>query len=128
MSHKPTLVLVHGAFHGPEAFHLIKPKLEALGYPVVAVALASVGTAHPAATYLDDVAAIHEEILPILDEGKEVILVTQYVLQYKVGSAVMEEWLTREAHGEESPVLQVRKVSRFKIALLGERKEVSSQS
>ncbi|KAK0105332.1 hypothetical protein ONS95_004288 [Cadophora gregata] len=76
MSAKPTLVLVHGAFHGPEAFHLIHPKLEALGYPVVAVALASVGRSHPTATYLDDVAAIHEAVLPILDEGKEVVLVT----------------------------------------------------
>ncbi|KAG4443506.1 hypothetical protein IFR05_000979 [Cadophora sp. M221] len=72
---KPTLVLVHGAFHGPDCFHLIKPKLESLGYPVVAVALVSVGKTHPAATYLDDVAAVHEAILPILGEGKEVVLV-----------------------------------------------------
>ncbi|KAH6705189.1 Alpha/Beta hydrolase protein [Leptodontidium sp. MPI-SDFR-AT-0119] len=75
MSPKPTLVLVHGAFHGPDCFHLIKPKLERLGYPVVVVALVSVGKTHPAATYLDDVAAIHKAILPILDEGKEVVLV-----------------------------------------------------
>ncbi|KAH7312021.1 Alpha/beta hydrolase fold-1 [Rhexocercosporidium sp. MPI-PUGE-AT-0058] len=76
MSPKSTLVLVHGAFHSPDCFHLIQPKLEALGYPVVAVALASVGKTHPNATYLDDVSVIHEVVLPILDEGKEVVLVT----------------------------------------------------
>jgi len=128
MSHKPTIVLVHGAFHGPEAFHLIKPKLEALGYPVVAVALASVGTANPTATYLDDVGAIHEEVLPIIDEGKEVILVTQYVLQRRLRSASLGERLTRQALGEGYPALQVRKVTQFKIALLEGRKEASNQS
>lgn len=77
MAPKPTLVLVHGAFHGPESYHLIQPKLEALGYQVFCPALVSVGRTHPAATYLDDVAAIHEVILPILDEGEEIVMVTQ---------------------------------------------------
>ncbi|KAH7390221.1 Alpha/Beta hydrolase protein [Cadophora sp. MPI-SDFR-AT-0126] len=76
MSAKPTLVLVHGAFHGPYCFHLIQPKLEALGYPVIAVALVSARRSHPTATHLDDVAAIHEVMIPVLDGGKEVILIT----------------------------------------------------
>jgi len=75
MSTKPTVVLVHGAFHSPDCYHLITPKLEALGYPVATVALASVGKTHPNATYLDDVTAIHKVMLPILDEGKEVVVV-----------------------------------------------------
>ena len=82
MSQKPTLALIHGAFHGPDSFHLIKPKLEALGYQVVPVALATSGVDHPTATYRDDVAAVHEAIKPALDEGKEVILVAQSVFLF----------------------------------------------
>ena len=74
-SPKPTLILIHGAFHGSECWHLVKPKLEALSYKVVTVSLATVGRDNPGATYLDDVAAIHKVILPILDEGKDVIII-----------------------------------------------------
>lgn len=74
-SAKPTVLLVHGSFHGPECWHLVKPKIEALSYPVVTVSLATVGRQNPTATYLNDVAAIHKVILPILDEGKEVVIV-----------------------------------------------------
>ncbi|PVH86235.1 alpha/beta-hydrolase [Cadophora sp. DSE1049] len=76
MSAKPTLVLVHGAFHKPDCFHLIQPKLEAFGYPVVAVSLVSIGRGRPTATYLDDVAAIHDSLLPLLKEGREVVVIT----------------------------------------------------
>lgn len=39
------------------------------------VSLATVGGHNPAATHLDDVAAIHEVALPLMNEGREIILV-----------------------------------------------------
>lgn len=74
MSTHPTIVLVHGAYHGPWCYSLVIPKLEALGYPVIAID--SPTTSSPSATTapLDDVAEIHKHVLPLLDAGKEVVL------------------------------------------------------
>ncbi|KAL2062323.1 hypothetical protein VTL71DRAFT_6589 [Oculimacula yallundae] len=108
MSTKPTLVLVHGAFHGPECFHLIQPKLEALGFPVVAVALVTAGRTNPTATYRDDVTAIHEILLPILDEGKEVVMVA-HSWGGVPGAASIEGHSTqdRKARGLEGGVISL---------------------
>lgn len=43
MSRKPTLILVHGAFHQPEHFDAIAEKLRTAGYSVVLPRLPSVG-------------------------------------------------------------------------------------
>jgi pimeloyl-ACP methyl ester carboxylesterase len=56
----PTLLLIHGAFHSPSSFHLIKPQLEALSYTVLTPHLPTSRGISPGATLTDDVAAIHE--------------------------------------------------------------------
>ena len=38
---RPTILLVHGAWHGPWCWDLLRPHLETLGYPTVAVQLPS---------------------------------------------------------------------------------------
>lgn len=75
MSPKPTIVLVPGAWHTPECFQYIVPKLEALSYPVVTINLATVGGMNPGATHVDDIASIHEIIIPLMNEGTEIMLV-----------------------------------------------------
>jgi pimeloyl-ACP methyl ester carboxylesterase len=59
MSSKPTLLLVHGSWHGPWCWEKLTPVLERLGYPWASVALPSVG-ATPATmgTMEDDARAI----------------------------------------------------------------------
>lgn len=72
---KPTILLVPGAYHTAESFHLIIPRLEALSYPLATVLLASLGKHNPTSTYVDDVDAIHKVLLPILESGKQVVIV-----------------------------------------------------
>jgi pimeloyl-ACP methyl ester carboxylesterase len=69
------LVLVHGSFHSPSSFHLIKPKLEALSYPVVTPHLPSSKGESPTTNLADDVTAIHEVIIPLMNAGKEIVIV-----------------------------------------------------
>ncbi|TVY82177.1 hypothetical protein LSUE1_G002460 [Lachnellula suecica] len=71
----PTLILVHGAFHKPSTFHLLTPKLEALSYPVVAPQLACSKGTSPTVMLADDVAIIKEVMVPLMDAGKEIVLV-----------------------------------------------------
>ncbi|CZT50666.1 uncharacterized protein RSE6_11691 [Rhynchosporium secalis] len=120
MSVKPTLVLVHGAFHGPECFHLIQPKLEALGCPVVAVALVSVGRTHPTATYLDDAAAINEVMLPILDEGNQIVMVAHSWGGIPgVASIVSQSIQERSARGEKGGVKSIMMIAAATILKKG---------
>ena len=56
----PTLILVHGGFHNPSCFYLIKPKLEALSYTVLTPHLPTSRGLSPTATLTDDVTAILE--------------------------------------------------------------------
>jgi hypothetical protein len=75
MSPKPTVVLVPGAWHTPECFQYIIPKLEALSYPVASISLATVGGKNAEATHIDDVSRIHDVIIPLKDQGIEIMLV-----------------------------------------------------
>lgn len=76
-SPKPTFVFVPGAWHSPSHFgHLISPLHEA-GYPTVPVALPSVNPDEAKQIHLiTDITFLREEILlPLLEDGKDVVLV-----------------------------------------------------
>ena len=72
---KPTVILVHGAYHTSNCYDIIKSKLEALSYPVIAVDLVTMNAKSPSVSLKDDVAEIHRIMLPLLDAGKEVTVV-----------------------------------------------------
>lgn len=73
---KPTIVLVPGAWHNAErTYSTIKERLSNESYPSIAVELPTVGAEPPTMTVDDDVKALHDVMLPLFDEGKEVILV-----------------------------------------------------
>ena len=74
-STKPTIVLVHGAFHRSVCFDKIKQRLEALSYPVTTVDSPTTNGSSLTTTYKDDVEAIHQVMLPLMDEGKEIVIV-----------------------------------------------------
>src|ERR1700754_2486786 len=63
MRKPPTLLLVHGSWHGPWCWEGLTPELDRLGLPSATVALPSCGT-DPAAlgTVADDAAAVEAAI------------------------------------------------------------------
>jgi pimeloyl-ACP methyl ester carboxylesterase len=72
---KPTLLLVPGAYHLPLSYDTNKERLEALSYPVVTIRLPTASGISPSTSYKEDVEAIHSIILPLMDEGKEIVVV-----------------------------------------------------
>ena len=77
MSHsneKPTVLLVHGAWHNTSCWDPTRAELKKLSYPTEVVPLKSSGTA--VTTHLEDTAIIREALKSlIVSEGKAVILV-----------------------------------------------------
>ena len=74
-STKPTIILVPGAYHTSSSFDIIKTRLEALSYPVIALELATANAKSSSVGPKDDVAEIHRVMLPLCDAGKEVTIV-----------------------------------------------------
>ena len=75
MSNKPVIVIVPGAWHSPEAFHLVIDELEAAGYETKGVTLASVGAKTPLKDFQPDVDAIQQVLKSLVDQGKDIVLV-----------------------------------------------------
>lgn len=77
MASKPTVALVPGAWHTPVHFDILISFLDAEGYPTVSKQLPSVDTATPATTTSegDSQFIIDQVLTPLLDDGKDVVLV-----------------------------------------------------
>ncbi|ORY63002.1 Alpha/beta hydrolase fold-1 [Pseudomassariella vexata] len=74
-STKPIILLVHGAWHLPLCYDLLKEQLNHLGYEFICPALATLGDDKQGATWQSDVKLIREVVIPLFDEGKEVVIV-----------------------------------------------------
>ncbi|KAL8716026.1 MAG: hypothetical protein Q9225_006288 [Loekoesia sp. 1 TL-2023] len=72
---RPTIILVHGGWQGPETYSLIVPGLEKAGYSVFAVTLPSAGTEPAVPDFSSDVAVIRNAVASTLAIGKDVVLV-----------------------------------------------------
>ncbi len=73
---KPTIVLVHGAWHDSSCWDATREELTKHSYPSVVVKLPSVGSNPPVASHHEDTAAVRKELeRVIVSEGKEVVLV-----------------------------------------------------
>ncbi|KAL8774587.1 MAG: hypothetical protein Q9209_000960 [Squamulea sp. 1 TL-2023] len=72
---RPTIVLVHGGWQGPETYSLLVPRLEKAGYSVIAVTLPSVGVGPAAPDFSGDVNVIRNVVTSTLATGKDVVLV-----------------------------------------------------
>jgi len=75
MASKPVIVFVPGAWHTPHGFHLVVAELQAAGYETKGVTLASVGASPPIKDFQPDVKAIQDVLKPLVDEGKDILLV-----------------------------------------------------
>ncbi|KAK7997123.1 hypothetical protein PG989_005163 [Apiospora arundinis] len=75
----PVIVIIHGAFHPPVFYQPLVSALRAPphSYTVLAPPLPTTGSDDSVAgkTYVDDVQTIHAALLPLLDAGREAVLV-----------------------------------------------------
>lgn len=74
---KPHIALVPGAWHSPVHYQELLDLFEKAGYPTSSIQLPSVDSAHPnSESVAGDVAAIREKLLlPLINEGKDVVLI-----------------------------------------------------
>ena len=77
---KTTIILVPGAWHGPEWFDQIDTRLQAAGYQTSRVTLPSVGPKEHLANMQPDVDAIRQQIETAADAGQKVVLVAHRLL------------------------------------------------
>jgi hypothetical protein len=70
------IVLVHGSWHQPDCFSKLQHILEKQGYEVFCPYLPtnSKDQSNPGAKHLTDVAALHEQVFPFFEEGKEAVI------------------------------------------------------
>lgn len=71
---KPTIVLIHGAWHTPDYWSLVTSQLKEHQYPFHTVQLLSAG-GDLATTVADDAAHIQKTTSKLVGDGKEVVLV-----------------------------------------------------
>ena len=73
---KPTLFLVPGAWHPNTCFAPLSAQLAAAGFPIYLASLPSLNPVSPAAdaTCAADALALQAQLLPIIQEGKDVVV------------------------------------------------------
>ena len=106
---KPALVFVPGFWEGPSVFDDVSEKLQAHGYSTAYAPLASTGHASPGnPTTLDDVQHIRGVIEPLVEEGKELVLVCHSAGGF-LGSAAMKDLSlkTRAEDGKKGGVVKL---------------------
>ncbi|CZR62874.1 uncharacterized protein PAC_12771, partial [Phialocephala subalpina] len=109
-----------GNRHTPECFQNIIPKFEALSYPTAYVNLATVGGHNPAATHLDDVIAIHAVTVPLMNEGKEIMLVPHSYGGIPVCASIEGQTVAeRSARGEKGGITSVFFIASFALERKG---------
>ena len=72
---KPSIILVHGAYHDSGCYDLVKERLEGLSYEVFTINSPTTNATSTTINYKDDVEEIHKVMLPLFDAGKEVTIV-----------------------------------------------------
>lgn len=73
---KPTIVLVHGAWHSVDCFDLLRGELHERGWPTEAPAHPSPGTdSSTAMGTTENAAAIRKVLQKLCDEGQEIVVV-----------------------------------------------------
>jgi len=72
---KPAIIFVHGAWNPPEQYLKLTNPLKEAGYEVFAPRLVTVGNKAAGKTWKDDAAVIMEVLQPLVDGGREVVVV-----------------------------------------------------
>ena len=112
---KPTVLLVHGAWHNPSCWDPIRAELTKLSYPTEAVQLKSAGNA--VTTHLEDTAIVREALESlIVSEGKTVILV-MHSYGGLVGTNAVHglEAAARQEKGEKGGIIHCLFIAAFVV-------------
>ena len=72
---RPSIILIHGGWQGPETYALLTPRLEKAGYSVFAPSLPSSGAEHAEPNFSGDVSVVRNAVLSTLKMGKDVVLI-----------------------------------------------------
>lgn len=111
---KPHIVLVPGAWHTPECFSLIIPKLESHGYKVHSRQMPSVGSETPPEDLSQDIAALRELVTEAIASGNDVVVVPHSWSGIVVGSALGGlSKKEREERGEKGGVIRAAYMCSF---------------
>ena len=118
MSHsneKPTVLLVHGAWHNTSCWDATRAELKKLSYPTAVVPLKSSGNA--VTTHLEDTAIIREALESlIVSEGKAVILVMHSYGGVAGTNAVHDlEAAARHEKGEKGGIIHCLFIAAFLV-------------
>lgn len=113
---KTTILLVPGAWHGPEWFDQIAKKLSDAGYQTDSVHLPSVGPKEHLANMQPDVDVIKQHILKAADAGQKVVLAMHsYGSVPAMEAAYQLDYKTRQAAGQPGGVTHLFFMSAFII-------------
>ncbi|KAI0393157.1 Alpha/beta hydrolase fold-1 [Xylariaceae sp. FL0594] len=73
---KPVIILVQGAWHLPDVWHMVKAKLEAADYEVYTLKLlTAVGPEPVHHSWRVDVAVVHDIAIPLFNQGRRAVIV-----------------------------------------------------
>lgn len=73
---KPVIILIHGAWHSPDAWNRVKTRLEAAGFEVYTPRLLTVVGPEPSNhSWRADVAVVHDIVVPLFRQGREAVIV-----------------------------------------------------
>ena len=126
MASKPTIVLVHGAWHDVSCWDGIREQLSALSYPTAAVALVSPGSKPAVKSHLEDVAVVRKELERLIHgDGEDVVLVMHsYGGMAGAGAVEGLEKVRRNAEGQKGGVVDAIFIAAFLVdkgqSLLGQ--------
>ncbi|KAF2736855.1 alpha/beta-hydrolase [Polyplosphaeria fusca] len=113
---KPHVVLTPGAWHTPQCFELIIPKLEKAGYTVHTAQLPAVGSDNPPQDLSQDVAKVQELVTRAIGDGNDVVVVPHSWSGVVVSSA-LEGFgkKQREAKGQKGGVIKLAYMCAFLV-------------
>ncbi|KAK1751213.1 Alpha/beta hydrolase fold-1 [Echria macrotheca] len=96
---KPVIVVIPGAFHRPSHYDPIILPLREQGYTVISPPLVTCGDVDVSAAALpaDDAKRVHEDLLPLLDQGLEAVVVA-----HSYGSVVATETIRDQTRAERA--------------------------
>ena len=96
---KPVIVIIPGGFHRPAHYSKIIVPLQSQGYTVLSVPLVVCGDTDisPDATPVDDVKALHDQLLPLLDAGHEAIVVAHSYGSLVATAAIQDQTRTERS-------------------------------
>lgn len=105
---KPHIVLIPGAYHSGDAYDTFRPYLHNHGYQTTALTLPSMGAEPPLTSLNPEVGYIRGKIVPLLDEGHDVVVVMHSYAGF-AGSAALRGLSTaeREAEGQSGGVVSL---------------------